>query len=94
MKNGSQYNQKYHPTALAGDSGLNALADLILTYFEAGGYHIQVNVVSADVLRKAQANPEEYRDLVVRVAGYTAFFIDLNKSIQDDIIDRTELAFE
>jgi len=94
MTNGSQYNQKYHPTTLAGDSGLNALADLIQTYFEAGGYHIQVNVVSADVLRKAQTCPEEYRDLVVRVAGYTAFFIDLNKSIQDDIIDRTELGFE
>lgn len=93
MTNGSQYNQKYHPTALAGDSGLNALADLILTYFEAGGYHIQVNVVSAEVLRKAQEHPEDYRDLVVRVAGYTAFFTDLNKSIQDDIIDRTELTF-
>lgn len=93
MTNGSQYNQKYHPTALAGDSGLNALADLVLTYFEAGGYHIQINVVSADVLRKAQAHPQDYRDLVVRVAGYTAFFTDLNKSIQDDIIDRTELTF-
>lgn len=93
MTNGSQYNQKYHPSALAGESGLNALADLILTYFEAGGYHIQVNVVSADVLRQAQACPEEYRDLVVRVAGYTAFFIDLNRAIQEDIIDRTELSF-
>ena len=94
MTNGSQYNQKYHPSALAGDSGLNALADLILTFFETGGYHIQVNVVSADVLRQAQKCPEKYRDLVVRVAGYTAFFVDLNRAIQEDIIDRTELTFQ
>ena len=91
INNGSQYNQKYHPSALAGEKGLSALADLIRTFFEAGGYHIQFNVVSADTLREAQKNPEAYRDLVVRVAGYTAFFIDLAPDIQNDIIDRTEL---
>jgi formate C-acetyltransferase len=93
MTNGSQYNQKFHPTSLAGDTGINAMADLVRTYFEAGGYHMQFNVVSSDTLREAQKNPGKYKDLVVRVAGYTAFFIDLNREIQDDIIDRTELGF-
>lgn len=93
MTNGSQYNQKFHPTALAGEKGLRSLVQLIQTYFEAGGYHIQFNVVSADTLRKAQKNPDEHRDLVVRVAGYTAFFTDLDHNIQNDIIDRTEMDF-
>lgn len=94
VTNGTQYNQKYHPSTLAGEKGLESLVNLIETFFEAGGYHIQFNVVSADTLRKAQKNPEKYRDLVVRVAGYTAFFVDLNKATQDDIIDRTEMCFE
>ncbi|MGI6069176.1 MAG: glycyl radical protein [Blautia sp.] len=93
VTNGTQYNQKYHPNALKGEKGLEALAGLIQTFFEAGGFHIQFNVVSADTLKKAQKEPDKYRDLVVRVAGYTAFFIDLNKAIQDDIIDRTEMNF-
>ena len=91
--NGTQYNQKYHPMTLAGEKGLESLADLIETFYEEGGYHIQFNVVSAETLRKAQKNPEKYRDLVVRVAGYTAFFVDLNKATQNDIIDRTEMCF-
>ena len=91
--NGSQYNQKYHPTALAGEKGLRSLKDLILAFFSAGGYHIQFNVVDADTMRAAQKEPEKYRDLVVRVAGYTAFFTDLDEEIQNDIIDRTELSF-
>ena len=62
------------------------------TYFEEGGYHIQFNVVSGETLRKAQRDPEKYKDLVVRVAGYTAFFVDLDRALQDDIIDRTEMA--
>jgi len=93
MTNGSQYNQKYHPSALKGDSGLNALCDLVQTFFEAGGYHIQFNVASEEDFRMAQAEPEQHRDLVVRVAGYTAFFIDLSREIQEDIIDRTVLDF-
>jgi formate C-acetyltransferase len=92
VTNGTQYNQKYHPSALAGEKGLESLVDVIETFFESGGYHIQFNVVSADTLRAAQKEPEKYRDLVVRVAGYTAFFTDLNKATQDDIIDRTELS--
>lgn len=93
VTNGSQYNQKYHPSTLAGKKGLESLVHLIKTFFESGGYHIQFNVVSADTLRTAQKQPDKYRDLVVRVAGYTAFFVDLNKASQDDIIDRTELCF-
>lgn len=93
MTNGSQYNQKFHPSALRGSYGIRALSDLIRTFFEAGGYHIQFNVVSSETLKAAQKEPEKYRDLVVRVAGYTAFFTDLNKDIQDDIINRTEMEF-
>ncbi len=91
VTNGTQYNQKYHPNTLAGQKGLESLVNLIKTFYEAGGYHIQFNVVSADTLKKAQKEPDKYKDLVVRVAGYTAFFVDLNKATQDDIIDRTEL---
>lgn len=93
LTNGSQYNQKYHPSALKGEKGLRCLVDVIRTFFEAGGYHIQFNVVSRETLEAAQKDPQSYRDLVVRVAGYTAFFVDLNKDIQDDIIDRTEMSF-
>ncbi|MEI6102225.1 MAG: pyruvate formate lyase family protein, partial [Eubacteriales bacterium] len=91
VTNGTQYNQKYHPSALEGQKGLESLADLIEVFFEEGGYHIQFNVVSGETLRKAQSRPEKYRDIVVRVAGYTAFFVDLNKATQDDLIDRTEM---
>lgn len=91
--NGTQYNQKYHPSALRGHEGLHALCGLIRAFFERGGYHIQFNVVSSEVLKQAQKNPEQYKDLVVRVAGYTAFFVDLNVDIQNDIIDRTEMDF-
>lgn len=93
LTNGSQYNQKYHPSALKGMKGLVSLKDLILAFFEAGGYHIQFNVVDAETMRAAQREPEKHRDLVVRVAGYTAFFTDLDEEIQNDIIDRTELSF-
>ena len=93
ITNGTQYNQKYHPSSLAGEKGLRALCDIIRTYFAAGGYHIQFNVVSAEVLKEAQKDPQSYRDLVVRVAGYTAFFTDLSNALQDDIIGRTELGF-
>jgi len=93
VTNGTQYNQKYHPNALKGEKGLKSLVSLIKTFFEEGGFHIQFNVVSADTLRAAQLKPTEYKNLVVRVAGYTAFFVDLNKEVQDDIIDRTQMQF-
>jgi formate C-acetyltransferase len=65
-------------------------ANLIRTYFDLGGWEIQFNVVSADTLREAQKHPEDYKDLVVRVVGYSAFFVELEKVVQDDIIRRTE----
>jgi formate C-acetyltransferase len=67
--------------------------DLVRTYFDLGGWEIQFNVVSADTLRDAQKHPEDYKDLVVRVVGYSAFFTELDKSVQDDIISRTEHSF-
>ena len=92
ITNGTQYNQKYHPSALAGEKGLESLANLIETFFARGGFHIQFNVVSKETLLAAQADPEKYRNVVVRVAGYTAFFVDLPRETQDDIIDRTEMS--
>jgi len=88
--NGTLLNMKFHPKALEGMSGLNKFGNLIITYFQLGGLHVQFNVISADVLRDAQKNPELYRNLVVRVAGYSAFFTELYKELQEDIIARTE----
>lgn len=88
--NGTQLNQKFNPTVLATDEAMERFVNLIRGYFDLGGAHVQFNVVSADTLRDAQKHPERYRDLLVRVAGYSAFFVELDKSIQDDIIGRTE----
>lgn len=91
--NGTLLNQKFHPAALAGESGLRNLASLVRTFFDQKGLHVQFNVVSKETLLDAQRNPERYRSLVVRVAGYSAFFTALDKAIQDDIIARTEHSF-
>jgi pyruvate formate-lyase/glycerol dehydratase family glycyl radical enzyme len=91
--NGTLFNQKFHPTALSGESGYENLAALVRTYFSLGGMHVQFNVVSKDTLREAQRTPDKYRSLVVRVAGYSAFFTALDKSLQEDIIARTEHRF-
>ncbi len=88
--NGTLFNMKFHPSALAGDAGLENFAALVQTYFENKGSHMQFNVVSRETLRDAQRNPDNYRSLVVRVAGYSALFTTLSKSLQDDIINRTE----
>ena len=85
-------NLKLTPTLLEGDSGPRKLRDLIRTYFGLGGHHIQFNVVSGDTLRAAQARPDEHRDLIVRVAGYSDYFCDLSRPLQDEIISRTEHA--
>jgi formate C-acetyltransferase len=85
-------NMKFHPTSFADASGLRKLVALIKTYMDLGGHHIQFNVVSAETLRDAQAHPENYRDLIVRVAGFSAFFIHLDSVVQDEIIRRTELS--
>ena len=87
---GTLLNQKFTPHLLHDEAGMNALLRLVRTYFSLGGHHIQFNVVDAATLRKAQAQPEEYRDLIVRVAGYSDYFCDLGKDLQDEIIARTE----
>jgi formate C-acetyltransferase len=87
---GTLLNQKFTPQLLEGEEGINNLAHLIRAYFKLGGHHIQFNVVSADTLRAAQKEPEEYRNLIVRVAGYSDYFNNLSKALQDEIISRTE----
>lgn len=91
--NGTLFNQKFHPSALSGDEGLNNFVSLIRSYFDQKGMHVQFNVVSRETLLDAQKNPENYKHLVVRVAGYSALFTTLSKSLQDDIIRRTEQGF-
>jgi len=87
---GTLLNQKFTPQLLADEEGLDRLVQLIRTYFRLDGHHIQFNVVDADTLRAAQRNPEQYRDLIVRVAGYSDYFCDLIPALQDEIIARTE----
>ena len=87
---GTLLNQKFTPQLLEGEKGLNSLAHIIRVYFKLGGHHIQFNVISADTLRAAQKEPEKYRNLIVRVAGYSDYFNNLNKTLQDEIISRTE----
>ncbi len=91
--NGTLYNQKFHPSALSGKSGLANFAAYIRAFFDQKGMHMQFNVVSRETLLDAQKHPENYKSLVVRVAGYSALFTTLSKSLQDDIINRTEQAF-
>jgi len=87
---GTLLNQKFTPHLLAGEDGIEKLAHLIRSYFKLNGHHIQLNVVSADLLRDAQKHPEKYRDLVVRVAGYSDYFVDIAVDLQNEIIKRTE----
>ncbi len=87
---GTLLNQKFTPQLLEGEKGLNSLAHLIRVYFKLGGHHIQFNVISADTLKTAQKEPEKYRNLIVRVAGYSDYFNNLSKTLQDEIISRTE----
>ncbi|MBE7053537.1 MAG: glycyl radical protein [Ruminococcaceae bacterium] len=90
--NGTLYNMKFHPSALSGIEGLTNFVSLIRGYFDRKGSHMQFNVVSRETLRDAQAHPENYKNLVVRVAGYSALFTTLSRALQDDIISRTEQA--
>jgi len=87
---GTLLNQKFTPSLLARDEDLDKLAQLIRTYFKLDGHHIQFNVVNSETLRAAQQHPEEHRDLIVRVAGYSDYFCDLSETLQDEIISRTE----
>jgi len=86
---GTLLNMKFMPSVLEGKDGIDKLAQLVRTYFRLDGHHVQFNVVDADTLRKAQEHPEDYRDLIVRVAGYSDYFCDLGKELQDEIIGRT-----
>ncbi|MBN2415569.1 glycyl radical protein [bacterium] len=89
---GTLLNQKFTPQILEDESGLTKLVHLIRSYFRMDGHHIQFNVVKADTLRKAQKHPEQYQDLIVRVAGYSDYFVDLSEALQEEIIRRTEHA--
>ena len=89
---GTLLNMKFSPTLLAGEHGINNLHALVRGYFTLGGHHMQFNVVTADHLREAKANPSAHRDLIVRVAGYSDYFCDLSEALQDEIIARTEHA--
>jgi formate C-acetyltransferase len=87
---GTLLNQKFSPQALRDEAGLDKLVQLIRSYFRLDGHHIQFNVVDAATLRLAQQHPEQHRDLIVRVAGYSDYFCDLSTALQDEIIARTE----
>jgi trans-4-hydroxy-L-proline dehydratase len=87
---GTLLNQKFTPAVVEGQQGIDHLAHLVRSYFKLGGHHIQFNVVNGATLREAQKHPEQHRDLIVRVAGYSDYFCDLTKALQDEIIARTE----
>jgi formate C-acetyltransferase len=87
---GTLLNQRFLPSVLKDEHGIEHLVHLIRSYFKLNGHHIQFNIVDSDTLRKAQAAPDDYRDLLVRVAGYSDYFVDLDKYHQEEIIARTE----
>ena len=90
MLDGIALNLRMHPSALANQEGIDKLRDMSKIYFEQGGLEVQYNVVDTETLRKAQKDPGEYRDLVVRIAGYSAYFVELGTDLQNDIIARNE----
>ena len=87
---GTLLNQKFSPQTLAGEEGIERLAQLVRSYFTLGGHHLQFNVVDGATLRAAQEEPDKHKDLIVRVAGYSDYFCDLNRDLQNEIIARTE----
>lgn len=90
---GTLLNQKFSPSVVEGDQGLENMVSLVRIYFNLDGHHIQFNVVDRKTLLAAQERPEEYRDLIVRVAGYSDHFLNLTRELQDEIIARTEQSF-
>ena len=90
---GTLLNQKFTPSVVEGDLGLEHMANLVRAYFNMDGHHIQFNVIDREVLLDAQKHPENYKDLIVRVAGYSDHFHNLSKALQDEIIGRTEQSF-
>ncbi len=93
MAGGTLLNQKFTPNLVSGEEGLDNLANLVRSYFKLDGHHIQFNIISKDTLLKAQQKPDEYKNLIVRVAGYSDYFCNLSKALQDEIIERTEQTF-
>lgn len=87
-------NWKFNPECVSGDAGLQNLINLIDVYFEQKGMHSQFNILSTDMMKDAMVHPENYKDMLVRVAGYSALFIELSVPLQMDLISRTELSFE
>lgn len=87
---GTLLNMKFTPQILADQNGIDQLAHLVRSYFKMDGHHVQFNVINAETLKDAQINPQQHRDLIVRVAGYSDYFCDLSKMLQDEIISRTE----
>lgn len=91
---GTLLNQKFTPSVVEGEQGLDHMANLVRSYFNMDGHHIQFNVIDKSILLAAQQKPEEYKDLIVRVAGYSDHFHNLSKALQDEIIGRTEQSFQ
>ena len=87
---GAAYNMKFNRQLLQNPEGLNGLRDLILTFLQRGGFETQVNVVDREILKKARVSPENYQDLIVRIGGYTDYFVRLSPQMQEEIISRTE----
>ena len=93
LANGDQLNIRFSPTAVMGETGAQKLRDLIATYFQLGGMQVQFNVVGTEKLREAQKDPLEFKDLIVRIAGFSTYFVTLSPEIQNDFITRTEQSF-
>ena len=83
-------NVKIHPTALSAESGITKLENITQAYFDNGGMEVQYNILDNETLRKAQADPDSYHNLVVRIAGFSAYFVDMTEQMQNDIISRYE----
>lgn len=92
LRHGEVLNLRIDPKAVEGEDKLHKFADLIRAYVDQGGFLVQFNIVSTDTLRDAQLHPERHRDLVVRVATYAAYFIELGPELQEDIIHRLEIS--
>ena len=90
FSNGTLLNMKFHPSSLVGPDSTDKLSELIQTYFEMGGMEMQINVVSVEVLKEAQKKPDDYKNLIVRVAGFSVYFVELHENNQNDLIRRTE----
>jgi formate C-acetyltransferase len=91
--NGTLLNMKFTPSTLVGEVGDENFINMMKVYFRRKGFHNQINVISRDLLEDAVKHPEKYKGLIIRVAGYSAFFTELDPSLQQDLINRTELEF-